>query len=189
MNENEDLNIETINRLLANAHCLFTQEEVNSAIKKMAAEIGDDYSELNPIVMCIMTGGLVFCGELLLNLSFPLMVDYAHTSRYRAGAEPGVLEWISVPHITLENRHVLLVDDILDEGHTLQSLLNACIDKGAASVKSAVLINKKHNRKVEPAFMADYVALHVDDHYIFGYGMDYQGYLRNAPGIYALDKK
>lgn len=189
MNENKSLEIEEINTLLASAHCLFTQEEVGSAIKKMAAQIVDDYSELNPIVMCIMNGGLVFCGELLLNLSFPLMVDYAHTSRYRSGTDPGALEWISIPHIALENRHVLLVDDILDEGHTLQSLLKACKDQGAESVKSVVLINKKHNRKVEPSFMADYVALHVDDHYVFGYGMDYQGYLRNAPGIYALNQQ
>lgn len=190
MQENRDSSlgerIKEINDVHHNAACLFTREQVSDAIKTLAIQIANDYHDLNPVVMCIMNGGLVFCGELLLHLSFPLELDYSHTSRYRAGTDPDALQWISVPSLSLANRHVLLVDDILDEGHTLIALLKACHEQGAESVKSAVLINKKHQRKADASLAADYVALEVDDHYVFGYGMDYKGYLRNAPGIYAV---
>ena len=189
MKTNNTLTIKNINTILNNADCLFTRNEVSLAIEKTAVEIARDYQALNPVVMCIMNGGLIFCGELLLQLPIPLELDYAHTSRYRTDINPENLQWISVPHVPLENRHVLLVDDILDEGHTLNSLIKACSDQGASSVKSAVLLNKKHDRKVEPGLSADYAVLEVEDHYVFGYGMDYKGCLRNAPGIYKLNKE
>ena len=189
MKADNTLNIKEVNKVREKADCLFTRDEVAGAIEGVATKITRDYQELNPIVMCIMNGGLIFCGELILHLPILLELDYAHTSRYRASTDPDDLQWISVPHAPLKNRHILLVDDILDEGHTLKSLIKACTDQGASSVKSAVLLNKKHDRKAEPNFKADYTALEVDDHYVFGYGMDYKGYLRNAPGIYKLNEE
>lgn len=189
MKADNDLSIKEVNKVREKAECLFTKEEVGSAIESIATKITQDYQELNPIVMCIMNGGLIFCGELILHLPILLELDYAHTSRYRASTDPDNLQWISVPHSSLENRHVLLVDDILDEGHTLNALIKACTEQGASSVKSAVLLNKKHGRKAEPNLKADYTALEVDDHYVFGYGMDYKGYLRNAQGIYKLNEE
>ena len=188
MKADNKLSIKEVSNVWENADCIFTRDEVASAIEDIATKITQDYQELNPIVMCIMNGGLFFCGELLLHLPISLELDYAHTSRYRASTNPDELQWISVPHAPIENRHVLLVDDILDEGHTLNALTKACTEQGATSVKSAVLLDKIHDRKARPDLKADYTALEVEDHYVFGYGMDYKGYLRNAPGIYKLNE-
>jgi hypoxanthine phosphoribosyltransferase len=83
-------------------------------------------------------------------------------------------------------RNVLIVDDILDEGITLQELIKYCEQEGVSSVHTAVLVNKLHDRKHLDT--ADYIGLTVEDRYVFGYGMDYKGYLRNVPGIYAVDE-
>lgn len=90
------------------------------------------------------------------------------------------------PMIEFRDRPVLIIDDILDEGHTLAAIIDYCREQGAASVQCAVLVDKQHERKARPDLKADYVGLEVEDRYIFGYGMDYQGYWRNAPGIYAV---
>ncbi len=86
----------------------------------------------------------------------------------------------------LLGRDVLIIDDILDEGHTLGAIIDFCHHAGAANVHTAVLIDKDHDRKARPDLKADYVGLPCIDRYIFGYGMDYKGYWRNAPGIYAV---
>ena len=92
---------------------------------------------------------------------------------------------MSKPEISLQGRTVLVIDDILDEGHTLEQVLEFCRDAGASRVFSAVLIEKQHDRRI-PGISADFVGLQVEDKYVFGFGMDYRNYLRNLNGIYAL---
>ena len=87
--------------------------------------------------------------------------------------------------IDLAGRDVLIVDDILDVGTTLLSIIDACKAQGAASVKTCVLVDKQHDRKAQPGLKADFTALEAADYYLFGMGMDYKGYWRNAPGIFA----
>jgi hypoxanthine phosphoribosyltransferase len=132
-----------------------------------------------------MNGGLLPTGLLLQRLPFPMKVDYLHATRYREKTVGSLeLMWQRMPSESLSNRHVLIVDDILDEGHTLAEIIKYCQAQGPASLRSAVLAQKDHDRGVRPPL--DYVGLRVPDRYVFGCGMDYKGYWRNLMGIYAV---
>lgn len=163
---------------------LFTTEEVEAALDRMAMDIHQKLHDKNPVLLCVMIGGMVPMGNLLPRLDFPLEVDYVHATRYRGKLEGGELHWKVRPSTDLRGRVVLIVDDILDGGITLAAIVEEIRAMGADEVYSAVLVDK-HLKRVEHGLkQADFVGLKVDDHYIFGYGMDYHDYLRNAPGIF-----
>ena len=166
---------------------LHSPEAVNAALDRMAVELKKKVGGNNPLLLCIMTGGIVPAGLLLPRLDFPLQVDYIHATRYRDKTHGGELKWIVKPSSPVRGRVVVLIDDIHDEGLTLAAITNECKSYGAARVISAVLINKLHDRKNNTA--ADVVGLDVEDRYVFGCGMDYKGYWRNAPGIYAVKEE
>lgn len=166
------------------ADCLYTHAQVQAAIERLAQTITQDYQEKNPLLLCVMNGGLIFTAELLLRLSFPLQYDYIHASRYAGQTRGGELNWIAESSIPLQERHVLIVDDINDEGLTMDAIVRHCIEKNPLSIKTVALVDKQHERKQGPA--ADYLGLTVEDRYVFGYGMDYKGYWRNAAGIFAV---
>ena len=168
------------------AQCLYTQEEVEKALDEMAHRIHNDLSESSPIVLCVMVGGLVPTGMLLDRLNFPLQVDYVHATRYGLEMSGKSLEWLVKPHSSLKDRVVLIVDDILDGGETLAEIIKFCYEEGAKSVKTAVLVNKNRERTSHAVQKADYSAVCIDDLFVYGLGMDYKRYLRNAPGIYAV---
>lgn len=167
------------------AERLYGAAEVEAALDGMADAITERLGRSNPVVLCVMLGGLVPAGRLVTRLDFPLSLDYVHATRYRGGTKGKELEWIAWPRTPLEGRTVLVVDDILDEGVTLAAILQRCREAGAASVHSAVLVDKRIGRP-RALERADFTGLTVPDRYVFGYGMDYRGYLRNVPGIYAL---
>ncbi len=175
-----------IRQVMAEADCLYSEADVEAAITRVAAAINADLAERNPVVFCVMHGGLIFSGKLLTQLDFPLEASYLHASRYRNQTSGGELFWKAKPEVSFIDRDVLIIDDILDEGHTLGAIIDFCHHAGAANVHTAVLIDKDHDRKARPDLKADYVGLPCIDRYIFGYGMDYKGYWRNAPGIYAV---
>lgn len=166
--------------------CLFTAGEVEAALDSMAALIHEKLQDKNPVLLCVMIGGLVPMGNLLPRLDFPLEVGYIHATRYQGDIRAGELVWKAKPTQDLTNRTVLIVDDILDGGLTLAAIINDVKNMGAREVLSAVLVDKHHKRDPGGLVEADFVGLKVDDHYIFGYGMDYNEYLRNAPGIYVV---
>ena len=165
---------------------LFTTHEVEAALDRMAIKIHDELHDKNPILLCVMIGGLVPLGNLLPRLDFPLEVDYVHATRYKGDITGGDLTWKVEPGSNLKDRTVLIVDDILDGGVTLARILDKVKEVGAKEVYTAVLVDKHHKRVEYGLKNADFVGLEVDDHYIFGYGMDYNEYLRNAPGIYVV---
>jgi len=166
--------------------CLFTTNEVEAALDRMAINIHEELQDKNPIVLCVMIGGMVPMGNLLPRLDFPMEVDYVHATRYRGEISGGELHWKVKPSVSLVDRTVLVVDDILDGGVTLAAILEFVKGEGAKEVYSAVLVDKHHKRVENGLANADFVGLEVDDHYIFGYGMDYNEYLRNAPGIFVV---
>ncbi len=172
-------------QIYTDADLLHTPAQVNEALNRMAALITTDLSERDPIIICVMTGGLIPAGHLLTRLDFPLHIDYLHATRYRGTTQGGELRWITRPLLPFVDRTVLVIDDILDEGLTLASIQDELRAQGAAAVYSAVLVQKQHDRRPEQ-ITADYVGLEVVDRYVFGCGMDYHGYHRNLPGIYAV---
>ncbi|MEI6209036.1 MAG: hypoxanthine-guanine phosphoribosyltransferase [Desulfuromonadales bacterium] len=183
------MNIGEANMLLAEADLLVTESEVATAIGRIAEEISFQLKESNPILLCVMNGGLIFTGHLLPKLMFPLEVDYLHATRYGYKTNGSKLQWTVRPQLDLRNRTVLLLDDILDEGLTLAAIADYCRSQGATEVFMAVLIEKLHLRKVTPGMRADFSGIEVGDRFLFGYGLDYKGYWRNAPGIYAVKGK
>lgn len=175
-----------INNVYEKSSQLFTTQEVEAALDRMAIDIHHALHDKNPIVVCVMIGGLVPMGNLLPRLDFPLEVDYVHATRYRGEISGGELHWKVRPSSDLTGRTVLVVDDILDGGITLAAILAEMKTLGAKEVYSAVLVDKHHKRVEHGLSHADFVGLQVEDHYIFGYGMDYNEYLRNAPGIFVV---
>ena len=166
------------------ADCLVAAPQVEVALDNMAVDITRQLAGANPVAVCLMNGGVVPFGKLLIRLQFPLQVDYVHATRYGAHIRGGELEWIAGPFVPARDRTVLLVDDILDEGATLAAIETYYRAEGAKRVFKAVLTRKDRPRKLE--IDVDFVGLDIPDRYVFGYGMDYKGYLRNAPGIYAV---
>lgn len=175
-----------IKKVYEQATCLYSTEEVEAALDSMANQIHERLHDKTPIIMCVMVGGMVPMGNLLLRLDFPLEVDYVHATRYCGEIRGGELAWKVKPSLDLNGRTVLVVDDILDGGVTLAAILKEVKSMGAAEVYSAVLVDKRHKRIENGLEHADFVGLEIDDHYIFGYGMDYNEYLRNAPGIFVV---
>lgn len=169
---------------LAQAERLYDRAQIDAALDRMAARIEGDMARANPICLSVMNGGLITAGHLLTRLEFPMQIDYLHVTRYRGQLSGGELNWNRKPVLALKGRAVLVIDDILDEGHTLAAILDYCRAQGAERVAAAVLVDKRHARK-HPGARADYLGLSVDDRYVFGFGMDYRGYLRNLPAIYA----
>ncbi|MCL2657184.1 MAG: hypoxanthine-guanine phosphoribosyltransferase [Betaproteobacteria bacterium] len=178
--------MQEIERAMAEADCLVSAEAVEAALDRLAAQITECLRGTNPICYVVMNGGLILAGRLLPRLPFPLEVAYLHATRYGHALNGDLLDWRVRPTQDLRGRTVLVLDDILDEGHTLKAIVEHLKDEGAASVVSAVLVHKLHERKILPDMRADFTGLDLADRFLFGCGMDYKGYWRNAPGIYAL---
>ena len=170
--------------MLSRAEQLHSAEEVEQAAERLAGAIRNELGEKDPLVLCVMNGAVIPAAMLLLRLDFPLRLDYIHATRYRGTTSGGQLEWIAHPRISLRDEHVLVVDDIYDEGTTLELIVGSCREQGARSVHSAVLVEKLRPRQCR--YRPDFIGLEVDDRYVFGAGMDYKEYLRNLPAIYAV---
>lgn len=182
----EDMTADKARGVWQRARCLYDSAQLGEALDSMAKSISHDLEDCNPLLLCVMTGAFVTVSELSRRLAFPLEIDYLHATRYGDKLSGEELNWICKPRIPLADRHVLVIDDIFDQGATLASIAGYCRQQRAASVRSAVLVDKEHDRKLT-AMVPDYIGLRVPDYYVFGYGMDYRGYLRNADGLYAAD--
>ncbi len=172
-----------IERVKRDAILLHDQQEIETALDRLAAAISEKLACQNPLILCVINGGIIVTGRLLPRLDFPLTLDSIQASRYRNTTSGSEVNWLLKPATPVKNRNVLIVDDILDEGYTLEAIVGWCREQGAKSVLTAVLLDK--DLGCEKPIVADFVGLSVANYYLFGYGMDYKGYLRNAAGIYA----
>jgi hypoxanthine phosphoribosyltransferase len=132
-----------IAKIQSSADLLHNEAEVERAIDKMAEKINFQLKDKNPVFLCVMNGGVVISGKLLTRLNFPLTFDAINASRYQNKTSGGEIQWIYTPGTSLKDRAILIVDDILDQGLTLQAIIHFCLDQGANSVYTAVLIDKK----------------------------------------------
>lgn len=180
------MNIYEASKVFADADLIVKEADLVAATSRIADEMTLELKNSNPVLICCMNGGLVFAGQLLTKLIFPLQVDYVHATRYGDETSGAALDWKVKPQIDLRDRTVVLLDDILDEGVTLAAIAAYCLEQGAKKVMMAVLVEKLHLRKVTPEIKADFTGIEVGDRFLFGYGLDYKGYWRNAPGIYAV---
>jgi len=174
--------------VLAACERLYDPNEVAAAADRWADTIARSIAPDRPLLVGCMVGGAQPLGMLLERLHFPLEVDYIHATRYRGGTRGQEVEWLHLPRSSLAGRTVLVVDDLLDAGNTLAAVSTRLHAMGAARVFTAVLVTKDvPDRPGLPA--ADFSALHAPNRWLVGCGMDYHGWLRNAPGIYALPSK
>lgn len=173
-----------LQQIYADAECIFSLQDIETALDQLIAPLTKEFADKNPLVLGVMNGSLATLGYLLPRLNFLLEVDYVHATRYQGGLQGSNLVWKRKPEIPLAGRHILLVDDLLDQGITLKAIVEHCFRDGALSVSIAVLGTKRIAGYAAP-IAADYSALDIPDKYVFGFGMDYHNYWRNAPGIFA----
>ena len=173
--------------ILENADEICSAEAVDAAVSRLALQLSEKFGHMTPLVLGVMRGSVVFAGQLLPRLRFPLDFDYLDVTRYRETTGGGEISWKVSPGTSVEGRVVLVVDDILDEGHTLAAIRQRLTDAGAAEVHCVVFAEKNTGR--EKPVRAEYVGIAVPDRYVFGYGMDVYGAWRNLPAIYALNEK
>jgi hypoxanthine phosphoribosyltransferase len=173
--------------ILAEADLLVSAEESALAVRRVAGEINQALADSNPLVLAVMGGAVVFTGQLLPLLEFPLDFDYLHVSRYGDVTMGGELVWRVEPKSSVAGRIVLVVDDILDEGITLAEIKSRLLEQGAAAVLIAVFAEKDLERPghVKPS-QADYCGVTLPNRYVFGFGMDVKGAWRNLPAVYAV---
>ncbi|MCW5576918.1 MAG: hypoxanthine-guanine phosphoribosyltransferase [Burkholderiales bacterium] len=166
------------------AELIVAPGEIRSALERVSREITAVLADRHPLVLAVMRGGVVFAGQLLPMLPFPLDFDYVDATRYGDATRGGELQWrVDVP-ASVRGRVVLVVDDILDEGHTLAAIRGRLLAAGALQVLIAVFADKQLPRTKPVA--ADFAGVGVPDRYVFGFGMDVRGEWRNLPAVYAL---
>ena len=170
---------------LATADLLHERQEIDSVIAEMANRIDAALDGERPVFLTVMNGALIFAGQLALAIRTDLEFDYVHATRYRGETTGSELHWLREPQVSLVDRVVLLVDDILDEGHTLKAVRDDCYQRGAKKVLIVSLCTKRHDRLAE-GIRADFHGIELPDRYVFGFGMDYHEQGRNLPAIYAL---
>jgi hypoxanthine phosphoribosyltransferase len=173
--------------ILQNAELLYSAEQVQAALHDVAAQINTSMCDRHPLVLAVMGGAVIFSGQLLPLLDFPLDFDYVHVSRYGDARHGGAMKWKVAPGENVRGRVVLLLDDILDEGHTLAVLRERVLEMGATRCYCAVFADKQHGR--HKPIQADFVGMNVPNRFVFGYGMDIQGAWRNLPAIYAVKEQ
>jgi len=171
-------------RFLEQSDLIASAAEIQDAVRRVGSEISARLAERYPLLLVVMGGAVVFAGQLLPLLRFPLDLDYIHASRYGRETRGAHIDWRVAPPAAVRGRAVLVLDDILDGGDTMAAIRDRLIELGAASFHCAVLVEKILRRPKPIA--ADFVGLRIEDRFVFGYGMDAKGYWRNLPEIRAM---
>jgi hypoxanthine phosphoribosyltransferase len=171
-------------QVLREAEEVCSADAVSATVTRLAGEITTALCERNPLILGVMRGSVVFAGHLLTQLRFPLEFDYLDVTRYGEATSGGALTWRVSSGTPVVGRVVLVLDDILDEGHTLHAIRGNLLEAGVKEFQSAVFAEKITGRS--KPISADYVGVSVPNRYVFGFGMDIAGNWRNLPSVYAL---
>ena len=171
-------------RIFDEADLVVSEQDAAAAVRRVAGEIGAVLADAHPLVLSVMGGAVIFTGQLLPLLPFPLDFDYLHVTRYGDTTTGGELSWIVAPRANIAGRTVLVVDDILDEGITLAAVKRRLLEQGAKDCHIAVFADKNLGR--EKPVKADFTGVHLPNRYVFGFGMDVKGAWRNLPAVYAV---
>lgn len=157
---------------------------VSDAVVRVASAINAALAHDHPLVIVVLRGAVVFAGQLLPQLTFPLDLDSIDATRYDNTTRGGEITFRALPVTEVAGRSVLLIDDILDQGITLKAIRDKLLAMGARKIMIAVFADKQTGRTKPLA--ADFIGVTLPNRYVFGYGMDVHGYWRNLPSIYAL---
>ncbi|MEQ9619357.1 MAG: hypoxanthine phosphoribosyltransferase [Deltaproteobacteria bacterium] len=164
---------------------LLSSSEISKRVSELGGEITADYENKDPLLICVLKGGFIFLADLVRNLDFNVQIDFIRISSYREGMEPGDIELVTDATMPVEGRHVLLVEDLLDTGITMNFIKETLLARNPASLKICALINKKERREVE--VKADYLGFSIENGFIIGYGTDWGETGRNLRDIYLVE--
>jgi hypoxanthine phosphoribosyltransferase len=168
---------------------LLSEQDVDAIITDIAAQLDRDYAGEGKrlVLVCILKGSVVFMGDLMKKVTVPVEIDFMRVSSYGAGTESSGTVNIILDLIRkdLDQCDLVIVEDIIDSGHTLQKLCSLLATRGAHSVKCCTLLDKPSRRQVE--MVADYTGIVIPDEFVVGYGLDFAEYYRNLPYIGVLD--
>ncbi len=165
---------------------LYSREYIAGQVQRLAEEISRDYAGKDLLLVGVLKGAFLFFADLVREISLPAQVDFVRVSSYGSLTETtGLVEFRKDLEMSIADRHVLIVDDILDSGFTLEALYRQLAGRQPASLKSCVLLDKRHARQTP--FEADYVGISFDSGFVVGYGLDYQEAYRNLADIYLFD--
>jgi hypoxanthine phosphoribosyltransferase len=167
---------------MSNPIILIPRQEIKKAVSRLATQIRKDYEGKNPIVISVLKGSAVFFADLIRELNIPLQIEFIQLSSYGSGMETtGKVKVIQRLRTTIENRHVLVIEDIVDTGLTISYLLKYLSRKKPASLRLCALTDKPSRRLV--TVKIDYLGFTVPDKFIVGYGIDYNECYRYLPDI------
>jgi len=167
---------------------LISEDELQHRISELAAEIDRDYRDQEPLLCIgILKGSVFFMVDLLKKVTVPVKIDFLQTSSYRSGTTPGEVRIRKDVDIAIRGKHVLIIEDIVDTGHTLNTVLGLFRFRGAKSVKLCALLDKHKAREV--AVNVDYSGFKIDNVFVVGYGLDLDECYRELPyiGVYEPD--
>ncbi len=169
---------------------LVTEAEIHQAVSRVAETLNADYRDQHVLMIGVATGAIVFLSDLMRQLTMPVHLELVRARSYRGQAtRPGKLDidlW-GLTEDEIRGKRVLLVDDIFDTGRTLEALARRLLEHGASDVKTVVFLEKPERREAE--MLPDYVGLQIPDRFVVGYGLDYDGRMRNLPYIAAMDEE
>jgi hypoxanthine phosphoribosyltransferase len=164
---------------------LIKRDKIAARVKELGAQIAADYKDKNPLMICILKGSAIFFADLIRAMDIPLELEFMAISSYGSSSKSsGEVKVVKDTDKSLENRHVILVEDIVDTGLTLAYLKNMLARRAPASFKICSLLDKPERRETE--IKADYLGFTVPNSFVIGYGLDYAQKYRNMPDICIL---
>lgn len=165
---------------------LFTEDQIGNRVKELGEEISIAYEEKDLVVVSLLRGSFIFAADLVRRLSIPVEIDFVTTSSYEhSESSTGVVDIVHDLRADIKGRDVLIVDDIIDSGHTIKAVKEHLEGKGPASVKICTMLDKPSRRQVE--ISPDYRGFEIPDVFIVGYGLNYGDHYRNIPYIFTFD--
>jgi hypoxanthine phosphoribosyltransferase len=166
-------------------HVLISEEQIQACVRDLGARISVDYRGRDLTLVCVLKGGIVFLADLIRAISVPLSLDFMATSSYGFSTETsGVVRILKDLDMNIEGKNILVVEDIIDTGHTLNYLMRILRERRPSSLRICTLLNKPSRREVEIAL--DYLGFDIPNEFVVGYGLDFDENYRNLPYIGVL---
>jgi len=165
-------------------HRLVTREEIENFVARLGKQITEDYRGKELYLICVLKGSFVFLADLIRHIDLPCEVDFMSVSSYAGEKSTGIVKINKDLDKNISGRHVLIIEDIVDTGITLNHLMNLLSTRNPASLRIVTAFDKPSRRQVE--IEVDYVGMEIPNEFIVGYGLDLDGYYRNLPNVEVL---
>ena len=170
-----------------NRRILFSRDKIAAEVKRLGQEISRDYGDQEIMLVGVLKGSFLFIADLIREIESPSVVDFVRLASYGSGTQTsGIIEFRKELEMPIRNRDVIIIEDIVDSGYTLECLYNKLLLQQPRSLKICTLIDKRARREV--AIEADYIGISMEDGFIIGYGLDHDERYRNLPDIYLVEE-